>query len=74
MLVLIFMHVIRFIYLFITRHTSNLHLADHLPKGVYYSGIKIFSSLPWDITTCIDKSETYKKVVKKFYTQTPFTH
>ena len=38
-----------------TRHTFNLHLPRaHLniyQKGVYYSGIKIFSSLPWDIKT-----------------------
>jgi len=41
-----------------TRHTSNLHLPRaHLnifQRGVHYSGIKIFNSLPWDIKTYID--------------------
>jgi len=53
-----------------TRHTSNLHLPrlhfNIYQKGVYYSGIKIFSSLPWDIKTYIDNSRTSKKAVKKF--------
>jgi hypothetical protein len=56
-----------------TRHTSNLHLPTaHLniyQKGVYYSGIKIFSSLPSDIKTCSDNQRTFKKAVKKFYTK-----
>jgi hypothetical protein len=51
-------------------HTSNLHLPTAHPniyqKGVYYSGIKIFNSLPGDTKTCIDKPQTFKKVVKKF--------
>jgi len=53
-----------------TRHTFNLHLPSaHLniyQKGVYYSGIKIFSSLPWDIKTYIDNPRAFKKAVKKF--------
>jgi hypothetical protein len=53
-----------------TRHTSNLHLPRaHLniyQKGVYYSGIQIFSSLPRDIKTYIDNPRTFKKAVKKF--------
>jgi hypothetical protein len=53
-----------------TRHTSNLHLPTaHLniyQKGVYYSGIKIFISLPRDIKTYIDNPRTFKKAVKKF--------
>jgi len=61
-----------------TRHTSNLHLPrGHLniyQKGVYHSGIKIFSSLPQDIKTYIDNSRTFKKAVKSVYIQTPFTH
>jgi hypothetical protein len=44
------------------RHTSNLHLPkaylNIYLKGIYYSGIKIFSSLPWDIKTYIDNSRT----------------
>jgi hypothetical protein len=52
-----------------TRHTSNLHLPRaHLniyQKGVYYSGIKIFSNLSWDIKTYIDNPRTFKKSVKK---------
>ena len=53
-----------------TRHTSNFHLPrTHLniyQKGVYYSGIKIFSSLPWDMKTYIDNPRAYKKAVKEF--------
>jgi len=52
-----------------TRHTFNLHLPRaHLniyQKGVYYSGIKIFNSLPWDIKRHTDNPRTFKKVVKK---------
>jgi hypothetical protein len=61
-----------------TRHTSNLHLPRaHLniyQKGVYYSGINIFNSIPGDIKTCIGNPRTFKKAVKNFYTQTPSTH
>ena len=61
-----------------TRHTSNLHLPSaHFniyQKIVYYSGIKTFSSLPWDIKTFIDNPRTFEKAVKYFYTQTPSTH
>jgi hypothetical protein len=53
-----------------TRHTSNLYLPRaHLniyQKGAYYSGIKIFSSLPRDIKTYIDNPRTFKKAVTKF--------
>jgi hypothetical protein len=53
-----------------TRHTSNLHLPRaHLniyQKGVYYSGIKTFSSLPRYIKTYSDDPRTFKKAVKKF--------
>jgi len=52
------------------RHTSNLHLPRaHLniyQKGVHYSGIKIFNSLPRDIKTYIDNPRTFKKALKKF--------
>jgi len=38
-----------------TRHNSNLHLPlanlDIYQKEVYYSGIKIFSSLPFNMKT-----------------------
>jgi len=53
-----------------TKHTSNPHLPKpHLniyQKGVYYSGIKIFNSLPQDIKMYIDNPRTFKKAVKKF--------
>jgi len=60
-----------------TRHTSNLHLPRaHLniyQKGVYYSGIRIFNSLPRDIKTCIDNNpRTFKKAVKKFLNTNSF--
>jgi len=41
-----------------TRHSFNLHLPlanlDICRKGVYYSGIKIFNSLPFNIKTFFD--------------------
>jgi hypothetical protein len=43
-------------------------------KGVHYSGIKIFNSLPRDIKTYIDNPRTLKKAVKKNYIQIPFVH
>jgi hypothetical protein len=53
-----------------TRHTNNLHLPrTHLciyQKGVFYSGIKIFNSLPRNIKTYIDNPKTFKKAVQKF--------
>jgi hypothetical protein len=61
-----------------TRHTYNLHLPRaHLniyQKGVYYSGIKIFNTLPQDIETYIDNPRTFKKAVTNFYIQISFTH
>jgi len=61
-----------------TRDTSNLHLPRaHLniyQKGVYYSGIKIFNSLPQGIKTYTDNPRTFKKQLKRFYTWIPFTH
>ena len=48
-----------------TRHTSNLHLprahCNIYQRGVYYSGIEIFSNLPQNIKTYIDKPRTFKK-------------
>jgi hypothetical protein len=53
------------IYNINTRHTSNLHLPmTHLniyQKGVYYSDIMIFNSLPQDIKTYTDNPRTFKK-------------
>jgi hypothetical protein len=41
-----------------TRHSSNLHLhlanLDVYQNGVYYSGIKIFNSLPFNFKICSD--------------------
>jgi len=36
-------------------------------KGVYYSGIEIFKSLPRDIKTYIDNPRTFKKAVNFFF-------
>jgi hypothetical protein len=48
-----------------TRHTYDLHLPrTHLSiyqKGVYYSCIKIFNSLPRNIKTHTDNPKTFKK-------------
>ena len=41
-------------------------------KGVYYSGIKIFNSLPRYIETYIDNPRTFKKAVKKCLYTNPF--
>ena len=53
-----------------TRHNSDLHLSrTHLntcQKGVYYSDIKIFNSLPQNIKTYFDNPRTFKKAVKIF--------
>jgi len=61
-----------------TRHTSNLHLPRaHLniyQKRVYYSGIKIFNSLPRDIKTYIVNPRTFKKAVKNLLYLNSFTH
>jgi hypothetical protein len=61
-----------------TGHTSKLHLTRaHLniyQKVVYYSGIKIFKSLPRCIKSYIDNPRIFKKTIRNFYTQTPSTH
>jgi hypothetical protein len=53
-----------------TRHINDLHLPrTHLSiyqKGVYYSGIKIFNSLPRNIKKNIDNPKKFKKAVKNF--------
>jgi hypothetical protein len=58
-----------------TRHTSNLHLPRaHLniyQKGVHYSGVKFFNSLPQDINAYIDNARIFKKAVLH---TTPSTH
>jgi hypothetical protein len=60
-----------------TRHTSNLLLPRaHLniyQKGVYYSGVKIFNSLPQDIKTHTDNPRIFKKAVKKFLSTNSFS-
>jgi hypothetical protein len=59
-----------------TRHTSNLQLPGaHLniyQKGVYYSGVKIFNSLPQNIKTHIDNPRIFKKAVNKFVSTNSF--
>jgi hypothetical protein len=55
-----------------TRHTSssilrlpltNLHTYR---KEVYYSGIKVFNSLPFNITKFSDNPRTFKSTLKNF--------
>jgi hypothetical protein len=53
-----------------TRHTTA-HLNIY-QKRDYYSGVKIFSSLPQDIKTHIDNPRTFKKAVKKFLSTNSF--
>ena len=36
-------------------------------KGIYYSGIEIFNSLPRDIKTYIDNPRTFKEGSKKIF-------
>jgi len=42
----------------------NLH-TYHM--GVYYSGIRVFNSLPFNITKFSDNQRTFKSTVKNFY-------
>jgi len=53
-----------------TRHSSKLHLPsaklDIYQKGVYYSGIKIFNSLPLNIKKFSDNPRTFKSALKHF--------
>jgi hypothetical protein len=53
-----------------TRQGSNLHLpTDNLAKvqkGVYYSGIRIFSNLPQNIKTLSNDVNKFKQALKKF--------
>jgi hypothetical protein len=52
-----------------TRQGSNLHLPlanlDFYQKGVYYSGIKVFNSIPSSIKVFFDNSKTFKIILKK---------
>jgi hypothetical protein len=51
-----------------TRQGSNLHLPlvnlDIYQKGVHYSGIKVFNSLPSSIKVFFDNPKTFKMVFK----------
>ena len=53
-----------------TRHSSDLHLPSAnlniYQKGVYYSDIKIFNSLPWNIKKFSNNLRTFKSAVKHF--------
>jgi hypothetical protein len=57
------------------RYSSNLYLLmenlNVYQKGVYYSGIKIFSRLSLDIRMYFDNSRTVKKAVKRFLYTNP---
>jgi hypothetical protein len=48
------------------RNINTRHVWTFTKKGVHYSGIKIFNSLPRDIKTHTDNPRTFKKAVKKF--------
>jgi len=50
---------------FMLQTPYSIHLNIY-QKGVYYSGIKIFNSLPQDIKTYIDNTRTFKKAINKF--------
>jgi hypothetical protein len=61
-----------------TRQGSNLHLPlanlDIYQKGVHYSGIKVFNSLPSSIKVFLDNPKTFKRVLKKFlYTNSSYS-
>ena len=51
-----------------TRHSPNLHLPLanlHIcQRGAYYSGIKIFNCLPFNITNISDNPRTFKMALK----------
>ena len=53
-----------------TRHRSDLHppliKLTKYKKGVYYSGIKIFNSLPQSIKKLAGNAKKFKRALKKF--------
>jgi hypothetical protein len=61
-----------------TRQGSNFHLPpanlDIYHKGVHYSGIKVYKSLPSSIKNLFHNPKTFKMALKKFYIQTPSIH
>jgi len=61
-----------------TRQRNNLYLPcanlTIYQKGAYYSGIKIFSNLPWEIKIVADNQNKFKIALKKFlYTYSFYT-
>jgi len=56
-----------------TTHSSYVHLplanVDIYQRGVYYSGIKIFNSLPFNVTNISDNPRTFKMALKFFIYQ-----
>ena len=54
-----------------TRHSSNLHLPsanfDICRKGVYYSSIEIFNSLPFSIKNISNNPKTFKSALNISY-------
>jgi hypothetical protein len=62
--------VISYSYNIHTRHSSNLHLSSTnlniYQKGVYYSGIKVFNSLPFNIKKFSNNLRSFKSAVKHF--------
>ena len=56
-----------------TRQANNLHLPQAnltlYQKGVHYSGIRIFNSLPTEIKNISNKPKKFKRALKQFLYQ-----
>ena len=59
-----------------TRHKLDLHVPlanlTKVQKGVYYSGVTLFNSLPPSIKEVAHNTNKFKCVLKKFLLKTPF--
>jgi len=59
-----------------TRHKLDLHVPSvnltKVQKGVYYSGITLFNSLPLGIKTVAHNTNKFKHELKKFLIKTRF--
>jgi len=61
-----------------TRQRNNLHLPQAnltiFQEGAYYSGIKVFNNLPFEIKNVAGNQKKFKTVLKKFlYTYSFYT-
>ena len=59
-----------------THHKMDLQVPSvnlsKVQKGVYYSGVKLFNSLPRNIKTLTHNTNQFKKELNKFLIENPF--